>query len=244
MAFDGKGLFSLSLEKGYIDDTGNWEIVTPVPAGITIVAGGKPGNTLQMTGVAGAFISLAASTGFYISTGAGAGQTDYPRSFEAWVNFDVIKTQGVLSKIGGSAFEWGFNYSAGIGMNLSLYTTNTGGTYIRCAIPEVNFAINTWYHIVFTYDGSKIKEGIKGYLNGNLFTTTNTTAGTYTGVRIGAQPVYIGLLTNNFTGKLDSVRMYNTVLTADEVTELYNGGLGLNPFGSKGSGVMNYFLMS
>lgn len=77
-------------------------------------------------------------------------------------------------------------------------------------------AINTWYHIVMTYDGTTLSF----YLNGTLYGSANY-AGSITeranNMRIGADKDGTG----NFTGKVDEVRSYDRVLSSDEVGQLY-----------------------
>lgn len=82
--------------------------------------------------------------------------------------------------------------------------------------------INTWYHIVTTYDGAGT---VKFYVNGVLkqTSTISWTDGT------GTCNTYIGsyLGTGNFfKGTIDEVACFTTNITQAQVTELYNSGAG------------------
>ena len=90
----------------------------------------------------------------------------------------------------------------------------TNYTTVNCT---TNLALNTWYHIVGTYDGSNIKI----YINGNLEgTATSTLSIVYAGAfNIG------GWSGNNYpiNGSLSDIRLYNHCLSPMEVKELAKG---------------------
>ena len=81
-----------------------------------------------------------------------------------------------------------------------------------------NFSIDTWYHVVGTYDGSNVKIYVNGQLEGTqAYTATPGTTD---------QPLVLGRWYGNysdyyFPGKLDQIRIFNKALTASEVTTLY-----------------------
>ena len=91
------------------------------------------------------------------------------------------------------------------------------------------FSINTFYHIVMTYDGSKNSSGVNIYineLNGVYDVTTNlfTTSIDNTGIKttISSQNGSASYA----SGIIDEVGVWNRELTSIEVTELYNSGAG------------------
>lgn len=77
-----------------------------------------------------------------------------------------------------------------------------------------------WHHVIGTFDG---KSGIQLYVNGilrdaDVFTNPPTT--NYNERNVGRRN------TGFFSGIIDDVRIYNHVLNNEQVTDLYNSGLG------------------
>lgn len=106
----------------------------------------------------------------------------------------------------------------------------TNYTTVNCT---TNLALNTWYHIVGTYDGSNIKI----YINGNLEgTATSTLSIVYAGTfNIG------GWSGNNYpiNGSLSDIRLYNHCLSPMEVKELAKGLVLHYPLNRQGWGQDN-----
>lgn len=100
-----------------------------------------------------------------------------------------------------------------------------------------NIGDNTWYHIVFTYNGSS--GAMKLYKN--VATTTTGGASTGTGnVGVSTQFNLTDTAGSGFAatinGLVDETGVWNKVLSDAEVTELYNGGAGLAyPFSATAS---------
>ena len=100
---------------------------------------------------------------------------------------------------------------------------------------NTTLALNTWYNIVVTYDGSKLFSGIKIYINNVLQTSTNLGVGTYTGMMNTNLTPLIGNRINNFSneamsGMIDELYIYkNRVLSATEVSEVYTKFLAQQP---------------
>lgn len=87
---------------------------------------------------------------------------------------------------------------------------------------------DVWNHLVLTYDGSTLA----AYVNNVAVTGTTTTgsgsAGLTSETSIGR---YVQLGSNAILGKIDEVGIWSRVLSAGEVSTLYNGGVGLQyPF--------------
>ena len=99
------------------------------------------------------------------------------------------------------------------------YTVWAGDCATRLAANSSGqMALNTWNHIVFTYDG--VTE--KFYLNGVLDSATAAPAG---GLCQAAVPVKIGMETSAFlpfSGTLDDIQIYAQALTAAQVVSLYS----------------------
>ena len=80
-------------------------------------------------------------------------------------------------------------------------------------------ALNTWNHVVFTYDGAVEKL----YLNGVLDSSNAASAAS---LCQAAVPVKLGMETSAFlpfNGILDEVQIYSQALSASGVQSLYNG---------------------
>ena len=87
---------------------------------------------------------------------------------------------------------------------------------------------NTWLHVVVTYDGSEASTGIEVYLDGANDTTTQSGAGSYTGMTNTSNNVGIGSRADagisEFQGDMDNIRFYNRELTLSEVGDLFAEG--------------------
>lgn len=86
-------------------------------------------------------------------------------------------------------------------------------------------ADNTWHHIVATYDPSQSpSEMAKIYFDGvesisyNGISSSNAIADSGSDLYLGVN----GCFGNYLSGYLDSTKIYNTALTAEEVSDLYN----------------------
>jgi len=93
------------------------------------------------------------------------------------------------------------------------------------SIGLTNVFDNQWHHVVVTFnrDGNGII-----YVDGQLDVTRDISA--QSGSIATAKDLYIGrssrVDSGHYDGILDDIRIYNKVLTPDEVTQLYNSGIG------------------
>ena len=87
--------------------------------------------------------------------------------------------------------------------------------------------LNTWNNFVFVFDGSLSQaDRMKLYLNGSLATnilsgtpdTTFVASNNFRLARVGS------FSANLFVGMMDDVAFFNTALTSENVTSIYNGG--------------------
>ncbi|MEK7654626.1 MAG: LamG domain-containing protein [Patescibacteria group bacterium] len=81
-------------------------------------------------------------------------------------------------------------------------------------------ALNRWYHVVATYDGSAAKIYIDGVLDAETACTGS--------ISTNAHALYIGENAEStgrqWTGEIDEARLYNRALSAAEVSVLYRAG--------------------
>ena len=99
----------------------------------------------------------------------------------------------------------------------------SGNSYYTSATsyPAKTIYAGTWYNLVYTY--SATGNTAKIYLNGSLVSTTNLTI-TSTDIDSGVLALgqyRDGASTTRWNGSIDQVRIFNTVITQAQVTELY-----------------------
>ena len=87
-----------------------------------------------------------------------------------------------------------------------------------------------WRLCIATYDGSNTLAGMKLYVDGTLETTTDVEAGGIS-TMLNNQPIWIGKRPSwndqFFNGSMDEGAVWSRAITAAEVTELWNGGAGM-----------------
>ena len=81
-----------------------------------------------------------------------------------------------------------------------------------------------WHHIAFTYNTSLASDNLKIYIDGSLDNSTNQT---FTMANTGANSLYIGEFRSGFffDGNIDEVAVWNTELSASDMTAIYNSGV-------------------
>ena len=128
-------------------------------------------------------------------------------------------------KQGGTVLSRMLDVEEGKGYNLAL---EDGKIHLRLLVRWLDDAIRVetertlapdrWYHVLFTYDGSRFADGIKIYVNGKreklrvVLDALNQNFKTDEPLRIGSG----GGPGSRFHGTIDEVRLYDTVLSADE----------------------------
>ena len=82
-----------------------------------------------------------------------------------------------------------------------------------------------WHNLVITYSGSSLISGVNIYIDNVNDTGTGT--GTLGGNTTTAQPFQIGARNgaNNFLGIIDEVSVYNSQLSASDVSTIYGTGV-------------------
>jgi hypothetical protein len=118
-----------------------------------------------------------------------------------------------------SDWMWAFRSSSG----LFQFYTSDGGWKSLNAISFGTVSSGTWYHVTTWYDSDASTMSIK-VNNGATDSRTSVTAthqSLATTLRVG------GYHTNAFDGRVDELGFWSRVLTANEITELYNSGTGI-----------------
>lgn len=104
-------------------------------------------------------------------------------------------------------------------------TATSGRLIVDCAtvITDTN-----WHNIIMTYDGSSNVSGINLYLDGN--NDTGVTSGTLSATISNTASFQIGAknAANEFSGNIDEVVIWDSELSASDVTSIYNSGVPNN----------------
>lgn len=161
-------------------------------------------------------------------------------SFSCWINCSSYATrQAIFAKTDGIAnLTTAFIFEVGNTSGKLTMTLSQGATTMTTTSAS-SLTSSAWSFVTFTYDGANMKI----YINGTLDVTTAGT-GSINNITQATALGYFGsysLLTLN--GALDECGFWNNyALTASEITQLYNGGNGLQyPFIKNNSAMMAFF---
>ena len=135
-----------------------------------------------------------------------------------WVNIpDVTAAYGLINRYGTNR-EFGiYNYTGTNGFVASLYYNGNNGNAIEITASDY-MTNNTWHHIAYTADGSTQP---KLYIDGVSVGTPQSNNNTY---YTSSEPLKIGHgLGGYFSGQIDQVRIFDTALSASDVTTLARG---------------------
>ncbi len=135
----------------------------------------------------------------------------------------------VTSSLTGQVTAVVCNQFDGGNLNFSIGTNRAPTSYNMCVgffngawRTTTGFAptLNTWYHVVGTYDGSTIRQ----YVNAVQDTTLSYSGTSQSGgeIRIASRWDSQTAPTDFFPGDVGLVRIWNSALTAEQVDELYN----------------------
>ena len=215
------GFWSLE-DTSWTDDTGN---------GTTLTGTGSP---TSVSGLVGNAVSLDGSTQYLSAasnTNIEAGTGDF--SVQAWVNLDVVKVSSlaIFSKTNNAAGvgEWGLGVgttSSNVWRFACINTSLTQFNASAAASGDGLAATGSWFHLVGTFTASTGAMAL--YVNGSA-NGTETLTGT---LNAGAAVLNVGRLPPTTVlqdGLIDQCGFWKgRVLSADDVTALYNGGAGLS----------------
>jgi len=147
-----------------------------------------------------------------------------PRSFTAWIRTSSNDTQTIFSYgWAGGAFQ---HLRLVLGPENNLFVRTIGGVVQWPTPPIVD---NNWHHVVMViYDGGIFSE-MDVYLDGQLLTSSNPPGGNLNTVgvddfTIGARSYLTGAY---FNGDIDAAHFFDDALTSEEISILYNDGIGV-----------------
>ena len=162
----------------------------------------------------------------WINISASSFKDDHPKgafTIEAWINTfgkGGTQYQSIVDTI----------KSGSNGFQLRLGESNTKVKFVianttkdQTVTGNANLNNNTWYHLIFTWDGTTNANGLKLYINGILDKqATSTVSGEINSSRDLGIGTELSLGATFFNGSIDNVRIYNKALTATEVKKHYD----------------------
>jgi hypothetical protein len=188
---------------------------------------------LNASGIQGGCASFTAASAMQlnIADNASLSTGDIDFSFACWVftatfgSFGTMASKGWDSVAGGQR-EWILYVDTSVGNKPFFGIDN--GTVNGGVTSTVGLSTSTWYLIACWHDSVNNLIGVS--VNTTATTTTHST-----GAQDGTAQFHIGSSSSThniyWNGRIDEAAFWKRVLTAGDLTELYNGGLGLTyPF--------------
>ena len=138
-------------------------------------------------------------------------------SFSAWINFDGSSGDRYIMSFRENSFvEIGFN--SGYSPRKLEFKVNDGANK-TVLVNESEITNNTWHHICLTAESSG---NLTAYLDGTSKGTTAIGSIGNAGQQNSIGAYNTGTAAGYFTGKIDQIRIYDSALSAANVTTLYN----------------------
>ena len=153
--------------------------------------------------------------------GTGTFSVSYWVNMYSWYSGDDLNMSLMLSRTNQRRI-W-----TGVANNGSRLAVLVIGSSARRYDKNYSFSLNTWYHIVITFDGTEIR-----YYVNNEYLGKNTIGSLGTATHFD----YVSLFREYNDGKyasqkMDAIGIWDKVLSTDEISTLYNSGAGLQyPF--------------
>ena len=149
------------------------------------------------------------------------------QTISAWVKTENVGDYADIVSHWDNAGEAGFVILKLQDNQIAFYITNTGSTAANGARFTQTGSGNTinvgsWYHVSCVFDPST---SMKIYING-ILTSTNSNS-IHSSIYDSGNDLFIGeradIANRNWHGNIADVRIYDTDLTATEISDLYNG---------------------
>jgi hypothetical protein len=190
-----------------------------------------------------------------INAGAGASITDLTTAtWSMWVKRTASGPGPMLYKGNNSSAEgWFLDVKNGAdAIGFAEYENSTNGERYVLNVP----AVGEWFHFAVTWAGTSAFSGMHIFINGVESTTYENEINGSGGhdpeanrtLYIGSSNGELGPEATNFPGLLDDVRIYNRILSKDEIKRLYKIGSTLkqgapNSTGSLSNGLVGWWTM-
>ena len=177
----------------------------------------NPGGYFDVTGASNSGINIAGLTTQITPNGNDS-------TMGGWFKKDNTNWGTFWSKGAGSQYELQMagGTSSGTAYPLRYIFYRRSGSAVGTALSTTYLSANTWYHIIGVIDWSN--QAIKLYLNGSLV-GTNTSWSHSTSNQLLTGSIYLGRRNDNsgnLDGKVAEFKVYDKVLTASEVTALFD----------------------
>lgn len=152
-------------------------------------------------------------------------------SISFWAKANAIpSTSGFLEKFdfGGTT---GYYIRQDPGQLYFVIASASGGNGVTAQLSRET-RDGKWHNIVTTYDGSSSSNGLKIYIDGSI--TAPTLSGTLTTSVQTSQPLIIGpyASSGDLNGSMANVQIYNVLLSASQVQNIYGAGISGSPIQS------------
>ncbi|MFA6304435.1 MAG: LamG domain-containing protein [Patescibacteria group bacterium] len=254
-----KGLIAdFPLNRATMQSATTFKDTTPYARTGTITAGGSAGLSTDQKGLAGGaydfdgsttYIDLGDSNDLSFTNGSG---TDKPFSISAWIYADTASAFRAFTKSRSTSVgEYVFGVLSSGRASLLLYSGGAVSSNQIYSAIDTDFTAGVWTHVVGTYNGSESQTGINVYINGVRPAQTQALAGTYSGMSNTTATARIGRFqygaspNDTFAdGRISDLRVYNRVLSATEVKNLYKSYGPVVQTNSLDKGLMAWYPLS
>jgi len=208
------------------DDAMNNNNITYKTPGSMIPAAGKISTA--------AFFSGSNSTVIYANDNSFANYyVTNTFSFSAWFKGAANSSNKPIIARMDTSFAKGYVlYLEGGYLSVKISQTFSGNTLrLRSVLDTYND--NQWHHVVMTYDGSATASGVKVYVDGQVISMSTVESTLSTGSDIQASGIRFCIGANgnqsttqfNFSGSIDDVARWNSVIKASDASLIYDNGL-------------------
>ena len=193
---------------------------------------GSNGVTVDQAGAVGTDPAVMLSGSCCSATTLTTDPTSLPtgnsaRSVEVWVKLATTSSCATTSYC--EIVSWGPTVMTGVGQEFAVATSSsgldviTGGNDVQFTYPGGTDIDGAWHYLVVTYNGTSVSAYLDGSSLGSpqSFTATPSTVNAL-GLELGYAPYYSGATLYVWSGGLDELAIYNSALTATQVSTHYS----------------------
>ncbi|SHG27450.1 LamG domain-containing protein [Flavobacterium johnsoniae] len=202
---------------------------------VSYVSGKVSGSVYFPGNIEGAsiYVDVSNNSNFSFSNGGG---NDLPFSISLWVRVEILSGAAnfLMTKRDASTNEeWQMAILPDTGLIFNKFSDGTNSANQAIISSNALPNDNVWHHVVYTDDGSKTISGMNFYVDSVLLSKTDSSSGSYLGMKQGNSFIRIGNASWNATyaaqhrGGIDELGIWkNRCLTQKEVSALFNSNSG------------------